>query len=69
MLLPTAKYSISRMGSLWLITIFIIGILHGLKPDEHTWPITVSYSMMQHDVWGVIKAVSVFLGLRRWSGA
>ncbi|MGC8636549.1 MAG: hypothetical protein ACP5T5_05960 [Thermoprotei archaeon] len=61
-LMPAAKYLISRMGPLWLLAIFVVGILHGLKPDEHTWPITVSYGMMQRDVRGVIEAVSVFAG-------
>jgi ABC-type nickel/cobalt efflux system permease component RcnA len=28
-----------------LVSAFILGVLHGLTPDEHTWPITFSYSV------------------------
>lgn len=28
-----------------LITAFVLGILHGVTPDEHTWPITFSYAV------------------------
>jgi nitrate reductase gamma subunit len=28
-----------------LVTAFVLGIIHGLTPDEHTWPITFSYAI------------------------
>ncbi|MEM0117724.1 MAG: hypothetical protein QXV32_04700 [Conexivisphaerales archaeon] len=28
-----------------LLTAFMLGLLHGATPDEHTWPITFSYSI------------------------
>lgn len=33
--------------SLWLVfpTAFLLGAVHGITPDEHTWPITFSYSV------------------------
>lgn len=59
---PLAKHILEYMGPLWLAAVFIIGLVHGLKPDEHTWPITVSYGLMQRNIQGVIAAVSVFAG-------
>ena len=59
---PLAKYIVKTMGPYWLLAVLIVGIIHGLKPDEHTWPITVSYGLMQRNVQGVITAVSVFAG-------
>ena len=59
---PLAKRIVSSMGPYWLLAVFIVGVIHGLKPDEHTWPITVTYGMMQSNVRGVILAVSTFAG-------
>lgn len=28
-----------------LLTAYMLGIMHGITPDEHTWPITFSYSI------------------------
>lgn len=28
-----------------LLAAFLLGVLHGVTPDEHTWPITVSYAI------------------------
>ena len=28
-----------------LLTAFLLGVLHGVTPDEHTWPITMSYAI------------------------
>ncbi len=28
-----------------LVTAFLLGIVHGVTPDEHTWPITFSYAV------------------------
>jgi hypothetical protein len=44
---PVAKRILTALGFLWPVAIFAIGVVHGLKPDEHTWPITISYGLMQ----------------------
>jgi hypothetical protein len=28
-----------------LLTAFVLGLVHGITPDEHTWPITFSYAV------------------------
>ena len=28
-----------------LVTAFLLGLVHGITPDEHTWPITFSYAV------------------------
>ena len=28
-----------------LMTAFLLGLVHGITPDEHTWPITFSYAV------------------------
>jgi len=28
-----------------LLTAFVLGLVHGITPDEHTWPITFSYAI------------------------
>lgn len=35
-------------GMFWvaaLVTAFLLGMVHGITPDEHTWPITFSYAI------------------------
>lgn len=32
------------MGTI-LLTAFLLGMVHGITPDEHTWPITFSYAI------------------------
>jgi ABC-type nickel/cobalt efflux system permease component RcnA len=39
---------------------FILGVLHGLTPDEHTWPITFSYSIGSYSTRGGMKAGFTF---------
>ncbi len=39
---------------------FILGLLHGATPDEHTWPITFSYSVGSYSSRGGAKAGLVF---------
>ncbi len=39
---------------------FILGFLHGATPDEHTWPITFSYSVGSYSNWGGLKAGLTF---------
>lgn len=48
--------------SLILIAILILGIIHGLKPDEHTWPITIPYAISQKSLRKGILASVVFTG-------
>ncbi len=43
-----------------LIMSFILGIVHGITPDEHTWPITFSYAVGSGTVEGGAKAGLVF---------
>lgn len=37
----------AHVPTLWLALLgaFVLGIVHGVTPDEHTWPITFSYAM------------------------
>ncbi len=41
---------------------FILGLLHGATPDEHTWPITFSYSVGSYSSRGGAKSGLVFSG-------
>lgn len=40
----------------------ILGMLHGLTPDEHTWPITFSYSIGSYSTRGGMKTGFMFSG-------
>src|SRR5487761_861783 len=39
---------------------FILGLFHGATPDEHTWPITFSYSVGSYSSRGGARAGLVF---------
>ncbi|UOF92302.1 hypothetical protein LSG31_09120 [Fodinisporobacter ferrooxydans] len=39
-----------------LITALILGMIHGVTPDEHTWPITFSYAIGSYSTKGGIRA-------------
>lgn len=39
---------------------FLLGLLHGATPDEHTWPITFSYSVGSYSSRGGMRAGLVF---------
>ena len=39
---------------------FILGVLHGITPDEHTWPITFSYSIGSYSTRGGMKSGFMF---------
>jgi hypothetical protein len=39
-----------------LLTAVLLGIVHGITPDEHTWPITFSYSIGSYSAEGGLKA-------------
>lgn len=45
-----------------LVIALILGMLHGLTPDEHTWPITFSYSIGSYSSRGGMKAGFMFSG-------
>lgn len=51
-------------AGLTLLTIlsvaFILGLLHGATPDEHTWPITFSYAVGSYSTKRGMKAGFVF---------
>lgn len=37
--------SVGMSFAIVLLTAFLLGIVHGITPDEHTWPITFSYAI------------------------
>ena len=43
-----------------LVTAYLLGIVHGVTPDEHTWPITFSYSVGTFSSKGGAKTGLVF---------
>ena len=45
-----------------LLIAVILGMLHGLTPDEHTWPITFSYSVGSYSSRGGMRAGFMFSG-------
>jgi hypothetical protein len=43
-----------------LLAAFLLGALHGLTPDEHTWPITFSYAVGSYSAEGGLRAGVLF---------
>jgi len=43
-----------------LILAYVLGIVHGITPDEHTWPITFSYAVGSYSTKGGAKAGLLF---------
>ncbi len=43
-----------------LLTAFLLGVIHGFTPDEHTWPITFSYAIGSYSVKGGLKTGLLF---------
>lgn len=43
-----------------LLTGFLLGVLHGVTPDEHTWPITFSYAVGSYSTRGGWRAGVIF---------
>ena len=43
-----------------LLAAFVLGTLHGLTPDEHTWPITFSYAVGSYSAGGGLRAGVLF---------
>jgi hypothetical protein len=53
---PPAGLTVSTI----LVIAFILGLLHGITPDEHTWPITFSYSIGSYSTRGGMKSGFTF---------
>ncbi|MCK9365813.1 MAG: hypothetical protein M0P72_01505 [Metallibacterium scheffleri] len=67
-----------------LITALLLGVVHGITPDEHTWPITFSYAVGGYSTRAGLRAGALFsfsfivqralaselawLGLAHWMG-
>lgn len=45
-----------------LITSYLLGVVHGITPDEHTWPITFSYAVGSYSSRKGMKAGMTFSG-------
>jgi hypothetical protein len=43
-----------------LIVAFLLGLVHGITPDEHTWPITFAYAVGSYSTKKGMKAGFVF---------
>jgi sulfite exporter TauE/SafE len=43
-----------------LLTAFLLGLVHGITPDEHTWPITFSYAIGGYSTWRGLRAGLIF---------
>lgn len=43
-----------------LLTAFLLGIVHGITPDEHTWPITFAYAVGAYSTWRGMRAGLLF---------
>lgn len=45
-----------------LLTSYLLGVMHGITPDEHTWPITFSYAVGSYSTKRGMKAGMTFSG-------
>lgn len=43
-----------------LLISYVLGLMHGATPDEHTWPITFSYAIGSYSTKGGMKAGFLF---------
>ncbi len=43
-----------------LVTAFVLGMVHGITPDEHTWPITFNYAIGSYSIRGGMRAGLLF---------
>ncbi len=43
-----------------IVLSFVLGLVHGITPDEHTWPITFSYAIGSYSTKGGAKAGLIF---------
>ena len=58
---PINLYNPSNVGFIAaLIISYLLGVVHGITPDEHTWPITFSYAVGSGSTKGGMKAGLIF---------
>lgn len=43
-----------------LVTALLLGMVHGVTPDEHTWPITFNYAIGSYSIRGGMRAGLLF---------
>ncbi len=43
-----------------VVTAFVLGVVHGITPDEHTWPITFSYAVGGYSTRRGLRAGLIF---------
>src|SRR3954468_6836054 len=43
-----------------LMKAFLLGLVHGVTPDEHTWPIVFSYAIGGYSTWRGLRAGLIF---------
>ena len=43
-----------------LLTAFLLGLVHGITPDEHTWPITFSYAIGSYSTRRGLRVGMIF---------
>jgi hypothetical protein len=43
-----------------LLKAFLLGLVHGVTPDEHTWPIVFSYAIGGYSTWRGLRAGLIF---------
>ncbi len=43
-----------------LLTAFLLGLVHGITPDEHTWPIIFAYAVGGYSTWRGMRAGLIF---------
>ncbi|WP_053961023.1 hypothetical protein [Sulfobacillus thermosulfidooxidans] len=53
-------HAIGLSIGLILLTAVLLGMVHGITPDEHTWPITFSYAIGSYSSRGGMKAGFLF---------
>lgn len=50
---------INKLGYLLPLAVFVVGLIHGLKPSERTWLITISYAMTRSTLIDAVKSTAV----------
>ncbi|MGC8606571.1 MAG: hypothetical protein ACP5L5_03325 [Vulcanisaeta sp.] len=53
---PSGQLTVTEI----LIVSLFLGMLHGITPDEHTWPITFSYAVGEYSTKGGMRAGFLF---------
>ncbi len=53
---PPSSLSVGEI----LLVSYLLGMMHGATPDEHTWPITFSYAVGKYSTKGGMKAGFLF---------